>query len=294
MSCLIQINNSSRWGMVTMLITFSGLVLGWSAYALDVPTQKGYVNDFANILPRDYAADLDERLRRFDQKTDHKVLILTLTSLQGDDIKRFSRKLFVDWQLDDRSKVLVLTIVKNEPKVQLESSAVLEHVRDDPATTRRVQDSVVSYLGGYKPEVGVEYALEALVKRMNTGQSLGLPAKQTAFWNVGGQALTIISIVLPLILTFPLGFFLGVSSPIGRLPLYVRSVVSGGLGGIVALGVGAIISAFDQLSSGVWMFIGVFGFLFGALGSIREFWSSGRITEKKEDKSLKTPYIGGI
>jgi hypothetical protein len=38
----------------------------------------------------------------------------------------------------------------------------------------------------------------------------------------------------------------------------------------------------------------VFGFLFGALGSIREFWSSGRITEKKEDKSLKTPYIGGI
>lgn len=294
MSCLILVNKFSRWGMVTMLVTFASLALERSTYSLEAPSQKGYVNDFAGLLPRDYAADLDERLRRFDEKTDHKVLILTLTSLEGEDIKSFSRKLFTDWQLEEPSKVVVLTIVKNEPKVQLESSPVLEQILNDPATTRRVEGAVVSYLGGYKPEVGVEYALESLVKRMNTGHSLGLPAKQTAFWNVGGQALTIVAIVLPTIFAFALGLFLGVSSPIGRLPLYVRLVFSGGLASIVALGVGAIISAFDQLSSGLWMFIAMSGFVFGALGSIKEFWSSGRITEKKKDERLTTPFIGGI
>jgi len=79
--------------------------------------------------------DLDQRLRRFEQQADHKILILTLTTLEGADIKNFNRKLFRDWRLEQPSKVVVLTIVKRQPKVHLETSPVLERILNDPATT---------------------------------------------------------------------------------------------------------------------------------------------------------------
>jgi uncharacterized membrane protein YgcG len=294
MRCLILSSKFFGWGVITLLVTFASLALGRSTYSLEVPPPKGYISDLARLLPRDYAADLDDRLRRFEQHADHKILILTVTSLEGEDIKSFSQKLFTDWRLEVPSKILVLVIVKNERKVLIEGSPILEQILNDLTTTRRVEYTVVSYLDGYKPEVGIEHALESLVARLNTGHLLELPAKQTAFWNVGGSGPMIVAMVLSPILAFALGLLLGVSFPFAKLPLCVRLVFCGVAAIIVALGVGVIVSVFDQLSSGLWIFIATSGFVTGALGSINEFWSSGRISEKKEDERLKTPYIGGF
>lgn len=178
--------------MFIILATFACMALERPVYSLEVSPQKGYVNDLAGLLPHDYVVDLDARLKLFEQQVDHKIMILTITRLESGNIEKFNRPLFPDLQLELSAKSVLLVIIKNERKVLIESSPALAHLLNNQTAMQDVENAVVLYLDGYKPEVGVEYGLELLVKQLNIGRSLGSPAKGTAFWNGGEQGFAIV------------------------------------------------------------------------------------------------------
>ena len=174
-----------------MLGSFGGLAFQRSIYSLEVPPLKGYVNDLAELLPDDYAADLEERLRHFEEKTGDRILVLAVTNVEGEDVKDFTRKVFKDWQdraltkryparLRNPPRIAVVVIVKNEKKIGIESTRPLQPIVTDPAIIRRVERPVANYLGGYRPDLGVESGLQFLAKRINNDYPLGLPAKQSS------------------------------------------------------------------------------------------------------------------
>src|SRR3989338_10817958 len=60
------------------------------ASALEVPPLRGRLNDLAGLLPAERARALEERLARFERETGHQVALLTIASLEGEDLEGFS------------------------------------------------------------------------------------------------------------------------------------------------------------------------------------------------------------
>ena len=57
------------------------------ALALDIPPLQSSVNDSAGMFPPASLDDLDQRLHRFKTETANNVVVLTVKSLDGEDIE---------------------------------------------------------------------------------------------------------------------------------------------------------------------------------------------------------------
>jgi len=123
------------------------LVVG-PAFALDVPSLDGRVNDHARLLSPDRAASLEERLAGYEQKTGHQFVLLTIASLEGDPLEDFSIRTVEKWKLG-RKKVddgLLLLIAKKERKVRIEVGYGLEGNITDAESSRIIRRVIAATL----------------------------------------------------------------------------------------------------------------------------------------------------
>ncbi len=115
-----------------------------SAMALDVPTYKGRVNDFSGMLKSDQTAQLEKKLERYEGETSNQIAILTIPSLEGDDLEDFSIRVADKWKIGQRDKdngILVL-VVLNDHKMRIEVGRGLEGSLTD-LVAGRIVDSVM-------------------------------------------------------------------------------------------------------------------------------------------------------
>jgi uncharacterized protein len=112
-----------------------------SAYGLDVPPLKGYVNDYANMISPGARAQLQQELRDFEQSDSTQMVILTVESLEGDALESFSIRVADTWKIGWKGKDngVVLLVVKNERKTRLEVGRGLEGKLTDLTAGRIVQ-----------------------------------------------------------------------------------------------------------------------------------------------------------
>ena len=81
----------------------ASVVLAWGiVYALDVPPLRGRVNDLAGLLSQDLAARLENQLSGFEQQSGHQVVLLTIQSLQDEDLASFALKTAEHWKLGQK------------------------------------------------------------------------------------------------------------------------------------------------------------------------------------------------
>ena len=66
------------------------LFLPAPAISLEVPALQGYVNDYAALITPEAKAKLENDLRAFEQSDSTQVVILTIPSLEGEDLEGFS------------------------------------------------------------------------------------------------------------------------------------------------------------------------------------------------------------
>ena len=93
--------------MVKRFLT--GLVLTASMifsplFAATVPALKGRVNDYAKIIRESDEREIEEYLAGIEQSTGIQIAVLTMPSLDGDDIASFAIKVADKWQLGDKEK----------------------------------------------------------------------------------------------------------------------------------------------------------------------------------------------
>jgi uncharacterized protein len=90
--------------------------------ARSVPGHTGYVNDYASLMSKSDAQKLEERLKEFEKLTSNEIAILTVESLEGENLEDFSIRVADSWKPGKRNKDngVLLLISKKDKKMRLE------------------------------------------------------------------------------------------------------------------------------------------------------------------------------
>jgi uncharacterized protein len=147
------------------------------AFALQVPSLEGRINDRAQLLSQATEQKLTERLVAYEKTTGHQLAILTIPSLEGDPLEDFSIRVVEAWKLGKKSKddgVLVLVVSKDR-KMRIEVGYGLEGELTDAAAGRIVRDVMAPRFRSGDYEGGIVAAVDAVIAKTG-GQATTAPA----------------------------------------------------------------------------------------------------------------------
>lgn len=246
--------------------------------AREVPRLRGRVNDLARLMPAERARALEERLKRFEQETDHQIAVLTISSLEGEDLEGFSIKVAERWKIGKKAfdNGAILIVVKNDRKLRIEVGYGLEGILPDALASRIIREIIVPRFRNNDYAGGIEAGSDAIM-RATRGEAI--PAserKGSAQGEVDLWVSVVFSAFTVMTLALFAGIFLGIFSAfivpgLARSPTRQR-LVGGIIGGAVAAPVTS--AMFAAHSQWMWLILMVaLGALVGAQ-VVRVLWRS--------------------
>jgi uncharacterized protein len=136
-----------------------------TAVALDVPPLTGRINDYAGILSPGAKASLEQKLAGFERDQSTQVVVLTIPSLQGEDIDQFAIRVADQWKIGQKGKDngVILIMAQAEHKVRIEVGMGLQGVLPDITAARIIRDVMRPYLRSGDFDRGVEAGIEAVM-----------------------------------------------------------------------------------------------------------------------------------
>ena len=152
-----------RAGLLSFLLL---LIASPLARALEVPPLRGRVNDYAGVMSQDQVRTLESQLAQFEQETGHQIAVLTIPTLDGEDIEGFSIRVAENWKIGKKgfdNGVNLLVAVKDR-KLRLEVGYGLEGVLPDAIADRIIRDYIVPRFRAQDYAGGVIAGIDAVQK----------------------------------------------------------------------------------------------------------------------------------
>ena len=136
------------------------------ATALDVPPLSGRVNDYARVLSQDQARSLETRLAQFEQETGHQVALLTIPTLDGEDIEGFSIRVAENWKIGKKGfdNGVILVVAVKDRRLRLEVGYGLEGVLPDAIAKRITSEYIVPRFRSQDYAGGIIAGIDAVLK----------------------------------------------------------------------------------------------------------------------------------
>jgi len=115
-----------------------------AAHAAEVPALKGYINDYANMMSPSVRTKLTNELRELERTDSTQIVILTISSLEGQPIEDYSIKVAEAWKIGQkgRDNGIILIFASKERKMRIEVGRGLEGKLTD-LTAGRIIDLVI-------------------------------------------------------------------------------------------------------------------------------------------------------
>ena len=141
------------------------LMLPCVAGALDAPALTGRVNDLARMLSPEASTRLEQKLAGFERETTNQVAVLTIASLQGDDIDQFAIRVAEQWKLGQQGKDngVLLIMAQAERKVRIEVGMGLQGVLPDITASRIIREVMRPYLKTGNFDQGISAGVDAIM-----------------------------------------------------------------------------------------------------------------------------------
>jgi len=119
-------------------VIFFFLCLPFTAHGLDVPRLQGYVNDYAGMISPSAKSKIEEGLRAFEQSDSTQIVVLTIPSLEGENLEEFGIKAAEAWKIGQKGKDngAILIVSKQDRKIRIEVGYGLEGRLTDLAAGR--------------------------------------------------------------------------------------------------------------------------------------------------------------
>jgi len=141
--------------------------------ALTFPPLTGRVVDDANVLPADVQASLTQKLADLQARTSRQLVVVTLPSLQGDEISDYGYQLLRTWGIGQKgtNNGAIFIIVPSEHKVRIEVGYGLEPILTDAMTSVILQSAVLPKFKAGDIPGGVVAGTNAIVDQMGADTS---------------------------------------------------------------------------------------------------------------------------
>lgn len=133
--------------------------------ALEAPRLTGRVNDLARMLSPESQQRLEQKLAAFERETSNQVVVLTVPSLQGDDIDQFSIRVAEAWKIGQkgRDNGVLLIIAQAERKVRIEVGMGLQGVLPDITAGRIIRDVMRPFLKSGNYDQGIAAGVDGII-----------------------------------------------------------------------------------------------------------------------------------
>lgn len=148
-----------------ILLIFTNL-----ASAITLPDYSGdiYVQDFAEIISPELEADIRGISRSLEDQTKAQISIVTIESLEANDIETYANELFREWEIGDQEEEngVLLLITNKEKKFRLEIGYGLEGRINDAKAGDILRAAAPSFEAG-NIDQGVKTIYESLIREIS-------------------------------------------------------------------------------------------------------------------------------
>lgn len=164
----IRIVQRNLRGFSLLTLVF-GLLCAVSAHAEDVPFLGGRVNDYAGILSSNTISELNWKLKAFEDSTSNQVVVLTINSLNGENLEEYSVKVAQTWKLGQKGKDngVLLLVVKDDRKLRIEVGYGLESDLTDAISSVIIQREILPKFKKGNYDAGVKAGVAAILGAIN-------------------------------------------------------------------------------------------------------------------------------
>lgn len=142
------------------------ILLPQLAFALEVPQLRGRVNDYANMLSPEASARLEQELAAFENSDSTQIVVLTVNSLEGENLEEFSIKVAEAWRIGQTKldNGAILLIAKQERKIRIEVGRGLEGVLTDLTSGRIIRGDISPYFKKNDYDGGITAGVSSIMQ----------------------------------------------------------------------------------------------------------------------------------
>ncbi|HEX8948270.1 MAG TPA: TPM domain-containing protein [Dissulfurispiraceae bacterium] len=190
-----------RLRRINIIVSFSLFLLAcclapaFAATPEPPPSPPDYVVDLAGIIRDDVKTQLDGYLRELEQKTSAQFVILTVRSLDGEDIAGFSIRTVEKWKLGRKGKDngVLMTVALQDRKYRFEIGYGLEEVLPDSLVGSIGREYAVPYFRKGDYSAGIYGSALAIIRTIAAHEGVeitGLPSPERDYRarDYGGRA----------------------------------------------------------------------------------------------------------
>lgn len=141
-------------------------LLAGAVWALEVPPLRGRVNDYAAVLSQDQDRTLEAQLAQFEQETGHQIAVLTIPTLEGEDIEGFSIRVAENWKIGKKGfdNGVILVVAVKDRRLRLEVGYGVEGVLPDAIAKTITSQYIVPRFRSQDYAGGIIAGMDAVMK----------------------------------------------------------------------------------------------------------------------------------
>lgn len=152
--------------MKTFFVILMVTLLPHLAFALEVPQLRGRVNDYANMLSPGASQRLEQTLADFESSDSTQIVVLTVTSLEGESLEEYSIKVAEAWRIGQTKldNGAILLIAKQERKIRIEAGRGLEGVLTDLVSGRIIRGDISPHFKKNDYDTGITVGVSSIMQ----------------------------------------------------------------------------------------------------------------------------------
>jgi uncharacterized protein len=165
--------------ILLLLIFFAKLAFAHTD-GVPVPELSGHVNDYAGIISAETRDKLERLLRQHEDSTSNQIVVLTIPSLEDQEIEDAANEIFNTWQLGQRDKNngVLLLIALDDREMRIEVGYGLEAALTDAHCSRIIRNELTPRFKYKEYDEGVLAGVDAIRQAIQGAYS----AEDPGFW----------------------------------------------------------------------------------------------------------------
>jgi uncharacterized protein len=185
------------------ILTFVLLLLGFIVQGQNFPPKENkLVYDVAGVLSSSEAAELETKLRYYNDSTSTQISIVTIPSLDGYEVADYANRLAREWRIGQQGQnngLLILAAIK-EHKIRIEVGYGLEGIITDAISKRIIEEAVKPNFKSGKYYQGFDQAIDKIVLALR-GEFKAKKHKKDGDFPIGAAIVIVLFIVFIVFLT---------------------------------------------------------------------------------------------